>query len=70
MMRMDKAIGPIVGAVEDRLRELEGEIDRLIRQAAGAPDQKQQDQHWELAGGLQREARSIRTEIQRRLQLV
>jgi hypothetical protein len=67
---MDKAIGPIVGAVEGRLRELEGEIDRLTRRAASASEQEQQDQHWELAGGLQREARSIRTEIQRRLQLV
>jgi cell division septum initiation protein DivIVA len=65
---MDKAIGPIVRALEDRLRELEKEIDRLTRQAASASDQKQQDQYWELARELQREARSIRKEIRLQLQ--
>jgi hypothetical protein len=64
---MDKVISPIARDLEDHLREVEKEIARHTRQAAGASDQKQQDQHWELARELQREARSIRKAIQQQL---
>jgi len=65
---MDDVIGPIVRALEDCLRDVESEIDRLTRQAASTFRQKQQDQSWELARELQREARSIRKEIRLQLQ--
>jgi hypothetical protein len=69
IVRMDKVIGPFTRALEDRLRQLETEIDRLTRQAAGASDQKEQDRYWELAREPQRESRSIRKEIWLQLRL-
>ena len=60
---METATEAIVAALEARLAALEEQIDRLIRTAPTIPDDKQQQDCWDRARDLQREARSIRKEI-------
>lgn len=58
---------PVVEALQDRLKVLEDEILRLAKMASASesPDQSQQDNYWHLAQDLQREARDLRTEIEK-----
>jgi hypothetical protein len=55
----------VVGALQDRLKILEDEILRLAKLASQSSDQIQQDNYWQLAQDLQREARELRSEISR-----
>jgi hypothetical protein len=63
---MDKAASEIAGALEERLRELNREIDECTRRAAAATDEKEQQREWDRAADLQREARSVRRQIVRK----
>jgi len=52
-----------VGALRARLQVLEDEILRIAKQASESPDQSVQDNYWDLAQDLQREARGLRLQI-------
>jgi hypothetical protein len=56
---------PAVEALEARLKVLEDEILRLTKLASQTQDQRQQDKYLRLAQDLQREARSVRAEIEK-----
>lgn len=60
---METPTEAILAALEARLAALEEQIDRLIRTAPTLHDDKQQQDCWDHARDLQREARSIREEI-------
>jgi len=53
-------------ALQARLLAFEEEIVRLTELASGTKDPDQQQQYWDLAQELQREARDIRAEIHSR----
>ena len=52
--------------LESRLRAIEIEITRLLKLAAEISDPAKQDDHLRLAQDLQREARQLRVEINKR----
>jgi len=60
---METPTEAIVAALEARLAALEEQIDSLIRTAPTIPDDKQQQDCWNRARDLQREARSVREQI-------
>lgn len=64
---MSTATDAIIAALETHLGVLEEEINRLIQTAPTRPDKQQQD-CWDRARDLQREARSIREQIRARLE--
>jgi hypothetical protein len=55
----------VLAALQARLEVLEKEIDRLSRLASEADDVTRQQQYWDLAQDLQRDARKIRDELRR-----
>lgn len=52
-------------ALQARLKVLDDEILRLINLASRAPDRVEQDKHILLAQDIQREARTVRAELQK-----
>jgi F0F1-type ATP synthase membrane subunit b/b' len=59
----------LLDALEDKLARLEEQIDRIVADASGqgarARSRDEQQQSWDLARDLQREARTVRDEIRR-----
>jgi hypothetical protein len=55
----------VVEALRDRLKVLEDEILRVAEFAAQAVETSAQDNYWQFARDLQREAREVRLQIAR-----
>jgi len=53
----------LVEALQFRLKVLEDEIVRFSKLASATVDQSEQDNYWQLAQDVQREARLLRAEI-------
>jgi len=56
----------VLAALQARLQIIEAELVRMTDLACKAQDRDRQEQYWQLAQDLQREARKIRAEINSR----
>jgi capsule polysaccharide export protein KpsE/RkpR len=56
----DDPQNPVVQALQARLESIDSEILRLAKLASETDDARRQQQYWDLAKDLQKEARSIR----------
>jgi hypothetical protein len=65
ILSSEAATMPSAEALESRLRVLEEEMLRLMKQASPAEDQFVQDNYWRLAQDLQIEARELRSVLRR-----